>query len=894
LGGAARDGGYGFSFPVGNGNTFGGGGGGGGGAGYHGGGGGGAGTGTGGGGVTDSGGGGGGGGGSTFISGAAADTVVAGSAHSGDGSVTVTWTLQPTNFAAYASPSSTTYPNTVQLLASSLPSDATGSVTFTFGSTLCTATVSAGSASCTTGVLAPRLYDAVTATYSGDAGYLGSSAFTLFTIVTVPPTISASATTVDSKPYVSGAWTNQGVTVHFTCADTNGPGLAGSCPSDQAFATEGQFTSAAATVADTAGNVSSAANTFAVNVDLTPPTISASATTADSEPYISGTWTNQVVTVHFTCADTGGSGLAGSCPSDQTFSTQGQSTSAAATVADTAGNLSAAANTFAVNVDLTAPTISAGATTTDSKPYVPGAWTNQAVTVHFTCADTGGSGLAGPCPADQPYAAEGAAQSASGSVSDVAGNSASSSFTNINIDQAAPKTIAAISSGTLGANGWYKAGSPVQLSMSASDNLSGVAVTTYSVNGGGAQTYSGSPVTFPDGTYKVTFGSTDQAGNVETNPANVITFKVDQTAPKTSASLSGTKGGNNWYVGPITLTLTGSDPAAAADGTSSGVATTQYSTDNGATWQSYGGAIIFPKDGKYSVSFKSTDAAGNAETPPAPITFQIDQTAPVTTAATSGTPGANGWYKAGTAVKLTLTAQDPTAADGSSSGLASTGYSVNGGPSQNYGGPVTLTDGVYSVTYQSTDNAGNAEKAEGPSTIKVDQTVPSVVITGVSNGSTYTLGGATPRYTATDAGSGIDTSSATLAKPATASGVGTYTYIATAADKAGNSTTVSATYKVVYNGSGSFLAPVSGNSYSANSNQTIPVKFDLLDANGNFVSTAVATLAVNGKPAGTFGVNGNHYQLNIKLRDLGITSGTADAVVTLDDGTTKTLVITVS
>jgi F0F1-type ATP synthase epsilon subunit len=98
----------------------------------------------------------------------------------------------------------------------------------------------------------------------------------------------------------------------------------------------------------------------------------------------------------------------------------------------------------------------------------------------------------------------------------------------------------------------------------------------------------------------------------------------------------------------------------------------------------------------------------------------------------------------------------------------------------------------------------------------------------------------------------------------------------------------------VYKSSGSFLPPVSGNTYNANPNQDIPLKFDLLDANGNFVSTAVAKLTVNGKDAGTFGVNGNHYQLNIKLRDLGITSGTANVVVTIDDGTTLSLVITVS
>ena len=55
----------------------------------------------------------------------------------------------------------------------------------------------------------------------------------------------------------------------------------------------------------------------------------------------------------------------------------------------------------------------------------------------------------------------------------------------------------------------------------------------------------------------------------------------------------------------------------------------------------------------------------------------------------------------------------PAAADGSNSGVASTSYAINGGPNTAYATPVAFTDGLYSVAYQSTDNAGNAEKAEG-------------------------------------------------------------------------------------------------------------------------------------------------------------------------------------
>jgi hypothetical protein len=98
------------------------------------------------------------------------------------------------SFTASPSPSSTTYGNTVQLGATGLPSNAAGHVTFTSGgSTLCvTGTVSAGSASCTTAVLPPATYP-VTATYSGDANYLGSTATTSFTITQASTSFTASA-----------------------------------------------------------------------------------------------------------------------------------------------------------------------------------------------------------------------------------------------------------------------------------------------------------------------------------------------------------------------------------------------------------------------------------------------------------------------------------------------------------------------------------------------------------------------------------------------------------------------------------------------------------------------------------------------------------------------------
>src|SRR5438132_13509307 len=82
-------------------------------------------------------------------------------------------------------------------------------------------------------------------------------------------------------------------------------------------------------------------------------------------------------------------------------------------------------------IDKTAPTISGAATTS---PNAAG-WYDSGVTVHFSCADT----LSGihSCAADATLA-EGNGQSSSGTATDKAGNSTSTTVAGTNIDKTAP------------------------------------------------------------------------------------------------------------------------------------------------------------------------------------------------------------------------------------------------------------------------------------------------------------------------------------------------------------------------------------------------------------------------------------------------------------------------
>ncbi len=146
----------------------------------------------------------------------------------------------------------------------------------------------------------------------------------------------------------------------------------------------------------------------------------------------------------------------------------------------------------------------------------------------------------------------------------------------------------------------------------------------------------------------------------------------------------------------------------------------------------------------------------------------------------SRTPAANtnGWNNTDVTVNFDC--------DDSGSGIASCS------------GPTTLsTDGAgQSVTGTATDNAGNTAQS-AVSGINVDKTAPTIVFGG--NAGTYTLDQTVViTCSATDALSGIDTADCPeVNSTASALGFGTHTLTATATDRAGNTTTESATFEIV-------------------------------------------------------------------------------------------------
>jgi hypothetical protein len=129
---------------------------------------------------------------------------------------------------------------------------------------------------------------------------------------------------------------------------------------------------------------------------------------------------------------------------------------------------------------------------------------------------------------------------------DVAGNFENQKQAGKNIDEAAPVTTAHLS-GTL-SGGIYV--SPVKVTLTATDNLSGIASTHYQVDGGSWHTYTAPFMVSTTGSHVVSFYSQDKAGNVETTKKVNFIIKAKTTTKLTSSQNPSHKGK------PVTFTAT--------------------------------------------------------------------------------------------------------------------------------------------------------------------------------------------------------------------------------------------------------------------------------------------------------------------------------------------------
>jgi flagellar hook assembly protein FlgD len=281
-----------------------------------------------------------------------------------------------------------------------------------------------------------------------------------------------------------------------------------------------------------------------------------------------------------------------------------------------------------------------------------------------------------------------------------------------------PPVTKAVPASTAGANGWIV--SPVKVTLTAKDALSGVRSISWRVNNGTVRTYDGVATISTNGTRTFTYRATDKAGIRESWKS--LTFKIDTEPPAIKVALSGTKGeaAGTWR-GPVTVTPTISDAT-------SGVASKRVSIDGADSTALTASTVVVEGEGAHTVTFSSRDNAGNKKS--TKVELVIDTVAP-----SIEIPGADGPAQTVTpnGDSATETVTIPysvteravvtavvTAVDGSvvrtltatvdegERSLTWDGRTAAGKP---------VRDGAYSVTLSGTDAAGNVGE---PATTPVD------------------------------------------------------------------------------------------------------------------------------------------------------------------------------
>lgn len=368
------------------------------------------------------------------------------------------------------------------------------------------------------------------------------------------------------------------------------------------------------------------------------------------------------------------------------------------------------------------------------------------------------------------------------SAADSWGNTPAVRSGSVALDRTDPRSTAAVTSGTLGQNGWYV--SAPSVSVTTTDTGSGVHERRYSLDSGSSTRVSGAIAIKASGTHTFKYHAIDNAGNVEGNRS--LTVKVDLAKPVTTATATGTAGTNGWFRGPVQLSL-------AATDAHSGVAGIQIGVD-GAPLSPYTAAISLSTEGIHSVRYAATDRAGNIEATKT-TTIRIDATAPTSGAATmTGPIGESGWFTGPVTVGFSGGAD-------AVSGFAGYRYVLDGGPAK-----VTTsssipfgTAGSHTLAYGAIDVAGNLQATRSLA-FRIDPAPPAITttVTGGPAGDAGTYRGpVTVAIAATDGVSGLATLVASVdgASPASVSGPialsaeGAHRIAITATDRAGNVST---------------------------------------------------------------------------------------------------------
>jgi hypothetical protein len=292
---------------------------------------------------------------------------------------------------------------------------------------------------------------------------------------------------------------------------------------------------------------------------------------------------------------------------------------------------------------------------------------------------------------------------------DRAGNVEIAKSIAVTVDNTPPAT--AIKAGTpqfTGPDGTLYASSAASFTLSATDNLSGVARTEYRLDGGAWTPYATFAIP-SEGKHVIGYRSNDNVGNLETE--KTLTVTIDNTPPvslATACSPNYAANGNLYVSGSTAITLSATDNA-------SGVRISEYSID-GAPFVTYTAPINLAShpEGNHTIAYRSTDNLGNVETAKK-LTVVLDKTPPKTAIAGSDPLTDGAVNTVSPVTSFTLTATD------SLSGVKNIWYRIDGGQWQLFTAGFTLNGlkaGPHVISFNAVDNVGN-EEAEQAITVRL-------------------------------------------------------------------------------------------------------------------------------------------------------------------------------
>jgi alpha-tubulin suppressor-like RCC1 family protein len=432
---------------------------------------------------------------------------------------------------------------------------------------------------------------------------------------------------------------------------------------------------------------------------------------------------------------------------------------------------------FAIrNIDTIAPTI-AGSRAPAANGF---GWNNSPVVAHFDCSDAE-SGIAG-CESDYTFVNEGAGQSYTGMAIDNAGNTATATVKDVNIDRTAP-TLTGTPMQPDNAAGWFNA--DVTIHWSGQDALSGIDPATQPadslISGEGRNLSAGPVIIF------------DKAGNEGVGFVDGI--KIDRNGPTISGATvndDGTPRAANaagWFNSTVRVRFTCADPALADGSEGSGVA--NCSDDK----------VLATDGANQSVTSDSaSDYAGNTTAGKQVAGINVDSQAPQS-AAVLMCNIKNGYCR-GAKATILLSATDQAGLSGVEEIHYSTDHSATWQTIAGASGSFDITlnrSGKASFLYKAIDDAGN-EEAANTIEVKYDTIAPTVThaLTPAANAAGWNNANVAVDFSAEDDqdGSGVDASTWVNQHITVSAETAGQTIAASVEDLAGNRGTDSATVKL--------------------------------------------------------------------------------------------------